>query len=240
MSICERNHEILESYVFGLCDLDQFDHIHARWCPDCRAELKRSRATKRLLDEYAREMDREAESVLAGGETVCLSTPPTRKEFRFRNPPAWLAVAASLVIVVLVSYFYFRAAPARIQTSPYLGSIQAETARVEVLEYLGRTQLFLLSLFDGSSGCADGEAGGGPEREFARRLIYQKKLLEPRLVSPDFEDLRPILDELELFLLDIATRDGCLEDRELRSWKDVLDSRSTFTKLKLLQMEGRI
>jgi len=118
---------------------------------------------------------------------------------------------------VLVSYFLFRAAPARTQPSPYLGSIQAETARVEVLEYLGRTQLFLLSLFDGSSGCTDGEAGGGPEREFARRLIYQKKLLEPRLVSPDFEDLRPILNELELFLLDIATRDGCLEDRELRS-----------------------
>jgi len=97
-----------------------------------------------------------------------------------------------------------------------------------------------MSLSQEESDCGNKENVVAIDRKLARKLLYQKRLLDPRLNSSEFRDLKPLLDGLELLLLDIAGGDGCVRSEEIELWKGLMNSRSTLLKLNLLQMEGRL
>ncbi len=239
MSICERNRAALERYVCGLGSLEEFDEIHGRWCPQCSAELKEAVRLRNLLLEYSREIQTESTSYL---EAHPLRAGRLNRRRRLLQNPflRWGALAASLVLVFLLGRWLSPSAPSsspNTLANTYLASLATESARHELRDYLEQAQLFLLTLTDESSDC---EADQQAERGIARRLIYQKRLLEPKLASQNFNDIRPVFDELELLLLTVADGQGCFKKKDYELWKKVIESRSTLMKLKLLESRDRI
>lgn len=234
MSICENNRAVLDDYILGLGSLEGFDKSHARWCPTCRAEYKQALSLKHHFEDYAAEIGR-----LADEESIASAPADHRSVIPFpvRKLAPWAAIAASLILAFLLGSLYTEKNRAVLPGELYLRSLEIESGRAQILAYLGRSQLFLLSLFDGTDKCG---ANAEAERRMAAELIFQKKLLEPRLSSAELEDIRPILDEVEFILLDISEGEGCIRDTDLLLWKEVLESRSTLLRLSLLQMEGRI
>ncbi len=234
MSICEKNQAILDDYILGLCDLEDFDKSHARWCPTCRAEYKLSLSLRRHLTDYAAEFNRLAE------QHPVETTPDDyrlRERFSVRKLAPWAGLAASVILAFMLGSLYTERNGATTAGDLYLRSLETESGRAQILTYLGRTQIFFLSLFDGAEKCG---ANAVADRKMAAELIFQKRLLEPRLLSPELEDIRPLLDEVEFILLDISEGEGCLRETDLMLWKEVIESRSTLLRLSLLQMEGRI
>lgn len=234
MSICEKNQAVLEDYVLGFGTLDGFDKSHARWCPTCRAELRASLSLRQKLVAYAAEVDRLADQ--SPVETP-LSPYRFRQRLSLRKLAPWAGLAASLILAFFLGSLYTERNGPTSAGTVYLRSLEAESGRAQILTYLGRTQIFLLSLFDGTEKCG---ANADADRRMAAELIYQKRLLEPHLVDPQLDDIRPLLDEIEFILLDISEGHGCLGETDLLLWKEVIDSRSTLLRLSLLQMEGRI
>lgn len=234
MSICEKNRTILDDFILGLCDLEDFDKSHARWCPTCRAAYKQSLSLRRYLSDYAAEINRLAAPPPA--ELAPVSSAPLARVY-FRKVVPWAGIAASLVLAFLLGSLYTGSSGTTTAGDLYLQSLEVESGRTQILTYLGRTQIFFLSLFDGAEKCG---ANAAADRNMAGELLFQKRLLEPQLLSPELEDIRPLLDEVEFILLDISEGTGCLREGDLLLWKEVLESRSTLLRLSLLQMEGRI
>jgi hypothetical protein len=234
MSICEHNQEILELYALGLAELEELDQLHTRWCPSCKKALKQARSLRGALTDYASQVDQEADRLLASRTSpVPYLTRLQTKSWQRWLP--WLVAAASLLFALALWVFQPRSdlPPSE---SAYLAALEAEASRLEVLSYLNRTQMFLISLMDESLPCSE-ISSLDTDRQIARRLIYQKRLLQPKLASLHLDDIVPLLDDLELLLLEVANSQDCAD---LQLWRSVIRSRSTLMKLNLLQMEGRI
>ena len=239
MSICERNRTALERYVCGLGSLEEFDEVHGRWCPECSRELNEAVRLRALLVEYSQGIRTESEAYLAEHP---VKLPGLVRRRRLLSNPwiRWGSLAASLVLVFLLGRYWGPSQPSgSFDTAgdTYLASLASESARHEVRSYLEQTQLFLLTLTDESDDCQTDQQA---KREIARRLIYRKRLLEPKLASQGLNDIRPVFDELELLLLTVADGKGCFKKEDYELWKQIIESRSTLMKLKLLQSRDRI
>lgn len=239
MSICEKNREILEAFSWGLGDLQNFDQVHTRSCPQCRAEYQEAVQVNSALTQYASEVNAVAEEMLEARPVVL---PPQTyhravARFSFSRPLRWLAVAATVVLAFLAGYFSRPQPPVSPEGSPYLAALTAEGDRYEVVSYLRRSELYLLSLLDETHDCSAETLAA--ERELARRLVFQKKLLEPKLDVVGIPEVKALVEEIEVLLLDLSTADDC-PHQEIQSWREVLESRSTLRKLNLYQMEDRI
>lgn len=243
MSICEKNREILEAFSWGLSDLQGFDQAHARWCARCRSEYQEAVKVNSVLLEYAAEVGAVAAETLESRPLeVPLNLPrqeetPAAHRVSFSRPLRWMAMAATVVIAFLAGYFYRSQPPVNPGDSLYLAALTAEGDRFEVVSYLRRSELYLLSLLDEAHDCSAETLAA--ERELARRLVFQKQLLEPKFETVGVPEVKALVDEIEVLLLDLSTADHCPHE-EIQSWREVLESRSTLRKLNLYQMEDRI
>jgi len=234
MSICDKNREVLEDFAAGLGDLEEFNEEHARWCPTCRKEYAEARRLRSLLAIYQAEEDREAERILEAWPMAM----PHRRTYKLSRLVRWGALAASLLLVFLIARRY----PARTESPDhllheYVQALGTESTRADILDYVNRTQLFLLALSEDDEDCADQDQA---KRQIAMRLVFQKKLLEPNLSTPEYSDLKPLLDDMELLFLNVADGHGCFKKEEVELWKQVIESKSALMKLRLLQERDRI
>jgi len=234
---CEKTLEILDLYAAGLDVQDEIDREHLKECASCRQELQRSERLRHLLAVYAADYGQEFE--VDRRRNFLLNKVARGNRSRYWTKTwRWGAIAASLVAAFLLGrWFTLPDRPPTDLRGPLVEAIAAESAREEVVNYLGRTQFFLLTLMDAPADCA---ADNETKRGIARRLLYQKELLEPKLVDARYGEVRNLLDELEILLLDVAEGEGCFKAEESELWKGMLRSRSTLVKLDLLQMKGRI
>lgn len=231
MSKCERNRDKLVDWIAGTGSLDSFDWDHAAQCSRCREEHAKASSLHRALKLWADEIDAEADRLSAQ------SILERRPRPLYRRALPWLATAAAVVLAVLILPLVEpEVEPSLLGT--YVSSLEAEAARTELVTFLARSQLFLLSLLDHSA--ADCAQDPGFQRRLANRLIDQKRLLEPKLATEPFGDIRPLLDELEVLLLSVAASEDCIQGEELRQWQGIIEARSTLLRLSLLQLEDRI
>lgn len=231
---CKRNEELIDQFTLGEVGLADLDQGHLEACASCRQALAEARTLRALLQEYDAQLDERADKILERNPARLPGQAAERSPFK--QPLPWLAIAASLIIAFLLGWLWKAQSVPEVNLA-YFQSLDKQATRLELLTYLGRSQMFLLSLFDGTIDCS--ETGFDLEQEVARKLVFQKRLLEPKLKDVRFEDLRPILNELETLLLEIANSPDCMPE-DLMLWRQVIESRSTLTKLKLLQMENRI
>jgi len=244
MSKCSHNREVLDAYTVGIGRLDDLDRVHIAGCSGCTLALAEARRLRTCLSEYASETARRADRILADGPVPALPHPSPPSSASAVAP--WLATAAAIVLIVAASTFLQRqpapsqsSAPVRVGRE-YFRRVEADSERVQMTQYLNQTHRLLLSLLYGATDCDGGRVEIAAERDLARDLLRRKKLLEPELSQPWRGDIRPVFDELELLLFDVAGGDGCISRDQLDSWKQIVEKRGTLRKLELLQMKGRI
>ena len=233
MSICDNNREILADFVAGLGSLEEFNDQHARSCASCRKEYAEARRLRGFLEVFRADSDREAERYLQEAPLVF----PQVGARRFGRFLRWGALAASLLLVFLIARRYPAQPEPDLLMRDYIVALGSESARTEILDYVNRTQLLLLALMEDDDDCPDENRA---KRELARRLIFQKKLLEPGLSSREYSDVKPLLDDMDLLFLNVAEGEGCFKKEEVDLWKKVIESKSALMKLRLLQERDRI
>ena len=237
MSTCKRNLEILDSYCVSDADLTGFDHRHAESCSSCQEALNEAIALRATLRAYVTELDGRADSALIG-------TPPPVAARPLRVPVyAWIGLAAGLAVVFLVGLLHNSSAPIPPpEQAVYLEAIDREALHSELESYLQQSQLFLMDLMDGSISCARSAPPLSllTEKKIAFALVYQKRLLEPRLMQAGLADLRPVLDEVELLCLEILNSEDCVSPEDLELWQRMVTSGDMIMRLNLLRMEDRI
>ena len=245
-SRCQKNQEILEAYTVGLADSAAVDQQHLKECPSCAQAFWEAAALRRQLEAYADSIDEQADeriedevlTRLAQHGKIAASAPlPARM---------WPKVAALAAMLTLASLILWRAGqpvPAPSTQSEagrtFLAALERESARQEIRHYLDGSQLVLFGVLEGAHDCPQGEAVHiAQEQQLARSLLYQKHLLDPQLARPGNESLKKVCDELELLLIDVAGSEQCVQPDQVNLWREVLDSRSTLVKIRLLRREA--
>lgn len=238
MSICANNEKVLDLFAARMGTLEEFDHAHAAECSSCKSALEKTKMLQALLDSYATGIDDIVAFHYSEERLAKQVRAKAKGQILLSGPYRWLAVAASLFLAVGIAYLSFHMGRESVLNSPpYIESLKSEAMRAEIHSYLSKSQILLLGLLDQSSNCSDDNSF---EREAARRLLLQKRLLEPRLSDSRFKDLRPLISEIGLLLTEVANTEGCFREEEVKLWKRVVESRSTLMKLNLLQMKDRI
>jgi hypothetical protein len=238
MSKCEKTKEILVDWTFGAGMLDGLDRKHLETCSDCRQLFEEAESLKPVLQDYSGRISQEANRLLSKARQKQSSALLSARSFRFQIPN-WMKIAAGFVVAAGGIYLYNSLHFDRPEPA-YIVKMDTLSSRGAIQSYIGKTQLFLMSLFPGEEECGDPGESVLVDRALAEKLVYQKRLLDPKLNSDEYQDLKPLLDQLELLLMDIAGSDGCVRKDDLELWRSMIDSRSTLLKLNLLQMEGRI
>jgi hypothetical protein len=237
MSICERHRIEVDDWVAGIGNLDTLDLDHCRDCPDCAALVAEARLLKRWLESWSAAVETEARSA---ADLPLIHR--GRRLFVHRRAAAWLAAAAAVALFWLMAPYLLQRqyVPSPQPPSPVLGeyfaSVETTATREDLLAFLSRSQLFLLELLD-QSRCRPEDSA---TREAADRLIRQKRQLEARLADDSFADVQPVLEELEMLLLVVSERGGCLGEDDGGRWRQLIQSRSTLLRINLLQMEDRL
>ncbi len=238
MSKCEETKEILVNWTYGAGMLDGLDRNHIEQCSECHSLLEEAEMMRPLLLDFSGKIGQEASQLLSDAKKRHSAALPLEAT-RTRRVTHWMKIAACLLVAVLsvVIYSTFQSNPPEFV---YLAKMDSISSRNQIQSYVGKTQMLLMSLYSGDVKCGDEGEVVIVDRELAQKLIYQKRLLDPKLNTDEFQDFKPLLDQLELLLIDIASSDGCVRNEELELWRDVMNERSTLLKMNLLQMEGRI
>lgn len=242
MSQCSKNQEILDAHIVGAGSLDELDFSHAERCRRCQIALEKADRLKLLLEGYALAEDRQASNLLDEDSDAAaqIATALGAQERRSSNRIAIGLVAAIFCTLALSVLIRMNAPGPSLTQQRFLASLEQELMRGDLNSYLARSQTFLNSLLGANYLCADGKLQIGAEKALAKKLLYQKRLLEPQLRGVAHEDLGSMLDDFEFVLIQVAGSDDCVEAEELMMWRDVLEKRATLVKLNLLQMKGRI
>lgn len=248
-SPCQRIQETLDAYTVGLAESSQIDQQHLKDCPSCARAFWRASALRRQLESYAQSVDEQAEG---GIEEEMLSRLAGRQvasgpsAFR-RWAGVWPKLAALAATLALASLLLWRtgepvpAPQAESQAGRnFLAAVERESARQEIRRYLDGSQLVLFGVLESAADCQhESQAVDiAQEQQLARSLLYQKHLLDPQLSQPGNESFKKVCDELELLLIDVAGSQRCVRPDQVNLWREVLDSRSTLVKIRLLRKEA--
>jgi hypothetical protein len=238
MSKCKETQEILVNWSFGTPLPGDLDRDHIETCSQCRQLLEQAEFVEPMLQIYREQIDQQAEKLLEDRRKL-QSADFTSAQQKYSGLPYWLKIAASIILVVVAGVVYSTYRSNGLKPA-YLTKMDELSSRKSIQSYVGKTELFLMTLFSSGVTCGENDEGVLVNRELAQKLIYQKRLLDPQLSSDEFRDLKPVLDQLEFLLLDITGTDGCIRPEELELWRKAIQSRSTLLKVNLLQMEDRI
>ncbi|MEE8587454.1 MAG: hypothetical protein V3T83_21665, partial [Acidobacteriota bacterium] len=240
--------EIFDAYTVGLADSGAVDQQHLKGCPSCAQAFWEAAALRRQLEAYAQSIDEQADERIEGEvlrrlarhRKIAASAPLPQLS---RSWPKVAALAAMLALAALILWRAGQPLPAPSTPSEagrtFLAAMERESARQEIRHYLDGSQLVLFGVLEGAHDCPQGDAVHiAQEQQLARSLLYQKHFLDPQLARPGNESLKKICDELELLLLDVAGSEQCVQPDQVNLWREVLESRSTLVKIRLLRREA--
>jgi len=226
--------------------------IHLRTCPVCQQELAILQAIRTTGEEMKKEIEMEMKKV----DWDELSRAIDRKIQEKASEPAssgwqWTLllrwpVAAGLVtgIILGLMTYHFLSGPKgeRLQASrryqipeAFLDRFDEELARREVLDYLEKSRLVLLSMKQAAEG-ASPEAISLP-RERIRDLLLRQKYFSGQLDSFRLAKARQILAEIDSLLLELALIEEESTPEEATKLARLIDERRLLLKIQLLQHE---
>ncbi len=250
--MCRSMEEQLDAYAVGLEGTQGLDRSHLERCPRCARAYRQARDLRALLDNYAREA--EAASRGVEGELqrrlsrTRLRPRPAWKLLRGRGATFRLAALAAGLAVAAFGLRHWRSIesePVQLERasqeapeSDLVGVLERKSQRRDILQYMDRSRLLLLTLLDSQRECLGPGISIDQEKTLARDLLYDKRLLDHSLKAPGREDFKRICDELEAVLFDVASSEACVHPSRIRLWRSMLESRSTLMRLSLLSREA--
>jgi anti-sigma factor RsiW len=214
---------------------------HLETCPRCREERA---ALEAVLDLVAADPARGAEppvpveALVTRVEARLDAVERARPGLRWRWAVLALAAAAALA-AALVPQIVPRPEPPPVKVSEEaLRRIEGNVAREQAARYLSEAQDVLVSVAARPRNCgrenqrADVEAASQQSRELlARRAL----LLEPE--RAEVASARPVLDDVEQMLREVASLESCARVRDLERVREEMARRQLLMKIRLMTRE---
>ncbi|HCS48882.1 MAG TPA: hypothetical protein DIW61_11760 [Candidatus Aminicenantes bacterium] len=259
MSECRRGKRDLVAYLGGEMSERDRENIrrHIETCPACAAEV---RDLERLL-ESADSMGQNMKAALAGidwdaqAEKIVSAVwnEKVRPQVEPRRERVWLfgprlkPVLAGLLLGIMVGaaamFITYRSgvlekAPAEafFASNEFLGRIDQEIARREILDYLEKNQYVLLELAQTQTESGDCRLTEAAARE-TRELLGKKRYLNPQLEKARMSKAKAICDQIELLFYELAQVSENLTPAQCRGIQNMIEEKNILLKIKLLKKE---
>lgn len=219
---------------------------HLEGCPRCREELASIQA---VLELVAADPIRHAEPALPTGALVarveaCLNESRRAlpsEGLRWRLTPL---VAAAAVALALATLPRGGALPTRREPSPaleirvsdeVLRRLERSVARKQAVRYLSEAQDVLVNVSSSPRNCArgSGRVDVATEARRSRELLARRALVE----TDHVQSVRPVLDDVEQMLRDVASLESCARPGELDAIHREISRRHLLMKIDLMTLE---
>jgi len=233
---------------------------HLQACPKCAEQYEKISATIGIMDKRSRtEPDQfywdsywerlkdrlETEEKAASNVTTWLQRFWQAINFQ----PSWtyrVATAVALIAIgVLIGKLYFgRPVLQQVETAQ---SVQVPPTAVEQVSlqqrtdrYIERSKILLLGLVNFDPDNEDIYALDMPyQKQISRELIQEASLLKEELNDPAQRQLRELISDLEIILLQIANLESEYNLAGIELVKSGVDRRGILLKINLEEMQGR-
>lgn len=220
---------------------------HLESCGACRRDHAAARA---LLDAVAQDPARRAEpglalSALAQQVEARVAEPAPARPRRWIWAMAGLGAAAALLVIVPRLLTLVRTPPSpppaaedAFVSAEALQRLERNAARERAARYLNEAQDVLMTLTAVRPDCER-----RPRRvDVADEVVRSQELLARRalLVEVDHDEIasaRPVLDDVELVLREVASLQACARAGEIETLKRQLDRRRLLMKIRLMSRE---
>lgn len=158
----------------------------------------------------------------------------------FALPPARLAWAAAIVVLVAGAFFAGRLFPTRAPEAPIVATASPAQIRDRILlidlsDHLDRSQMVLLELVNGE---ADSLTFTG-ERNRAEQLLAANRLYRQTASTSGDANIAQVLDDLELLLVDLAAAPEKVTPEDLTEIRRRIESKGLLFKVRVLSSEVR-
>jgi hypothetical protein len=213
---------------------------HLAGCAECRHALTRLQQVLGAIDESAVAPDMAANferSVWARLEPNL--RPERRSWFSWLLSPAPLALAAAVLLLVAGSFYAGRMASRGGGAQPAAAS--ADQIREGLLlnalgEHLDRSEMVLVEL---ASADGAGSLDITGERGRAEQLLAANRLYRQTARRTGDAALGELLDELERFLVEIASGPEYLSTDRLDEWRTQIDAKGLLFRVRVVSSEVR-
>ena len=221
---------------------EQRTATHLSECAGCRRELTRLQRVLGAIDEaaLAPELPEGFERTVWARLEPNLARRPRGWFSWLMLSPAPLALTAAVLVLVGAAFFAGRLSspPAH---SPIAGLDPAEQIRerillVDVGEHLDRSQMVLVELASADMGRA---LDVTDERARAEQLLAANRLYRQTAASTGEAALGDLLDELERFLVELATGPKRLSSQELDQVRNQIDAQGLLFRLRIVSSQVR-
>jgi hypothetical protein len=213
---------------------------HLAGCAECRQSLARLQRILGAIDEsaVAPELAGHFErSVWARLEPNL--RPERRSWFSWMLSPAPLALTAAVVVLVVASFYAGRFTSPAAPAQPAVASVDQIRERlllIDLGEHLDRSERVLVEL---ASGDADGLLDMTNERGRAEQLLAANRLYRGTAASTGDAALGDLLDELERFLIEVASGPEHLSSDRLDGWRKQIDANGLLFRVRVVSSEVR-
>ena len=213
---------------------------HLGECAECRRELTRlqrtlgaiveSAVTPELPDHFERTVWARLEPNLRRDR---------RPWFSWVLSPAPLALAAAVVLLVAGSFYAGRITSPGDGTGPAAASAEQVRERVLLIdlgEHLDRSQMVLVELASADSA---GSVDMTDERARAEQLLAANRLYRQTAASTGDAALGELLDELERFLVEVASGPEYLSTERLDEFRREIEAKGLLFRVRVVSSEVR-
>jgi hypothetical protein len=222
------NEEQLTMAYYG--DLDEELRRHLEQCADCQAAFEKTKGVLDSLPDYP--VPERGDSYGAEVWARLLPQLPVRKARRvWLN---WWTMAPAVATLAVVAFFAGMLTQRHRQPET-AGIPPAARERVLLMamsDHLDRSQILLSELVHGSPG----EVG---ERQRARDLLDENRLLRATAMSAGDTSHAALLDELERVLLDVANSPASLSPGELDLMRNRIEGEGLLFKVRIMSTNVR-
>ena len=223
---------------------------HLETCADCRAEWAASQALFRVLAEdpvQAAQPDLPVEVLarrVAAKVTETLSSPRAQWGWRLLSVP--VAAAAVVAVALLLPSLWARLRPAApppavaevLVSHEAMGRLERTVAREQTARYLNEAQDLLVSVAAMPPACRRRTQGLDLEDESERsRALLARRALAVDVNKDDVAAARPVLDDVEQVLREVAALPPCARREDLEAIHREMSRRKLLMKIDLMTRE---
>ena len=258
MMTCERSRELFPEALYGELDPGSQKEFteHLASCPGCRTEFEALQATLQVMNQRSQPQpnrdflasywDRLSARLPADGMK---SRPPVPSGASYRSRPArvpaWAYGIAAVLLIAVGVYLgrtYFGGTPTGVpRNDEHLLSTgpapDEDSTSAQAVAYLERSKNLLIGLTN-----LDEEHRSSLDlsrnQEVSRELIQQANVLTVALNRPDQQQMRRLIQDLEVILLQLANIDVKPGVPAIELVQKGVDQRSILLKINLEEMRA--